>query len=581
MNKNNDTKHLEDGIFDVIVVGSGAGAMLSACRAADHGLSVLMIEKSDRYGGTSAISGGAIWIPNNDQMARFGIQDSPEEALTYLKSCTKGLVSEDRLRAYLDNAPALVRYLNEKTHARYEPNPYYADYYQALPGAKSGGRTMDVEQFDAARLGWDFSRLREQSPATLMLGRYAMTTAEAVRLMGRAPGWKWLAAKIILKYWSDIHWRLKTRRDRKLTFGNALIAALRRSMLDRDIPLWLNTGLQSLVVEDDRVVGIKARREGHDVLLRARHGVILAAGGFERNQIMREKYLPGPTRTEWTAAPPVNTGDAINAGMALGARTDLMEHAWFCPTVGVPGEEKQRGIFAERSMPGCIAVNASGRRFVNESAPYLDFVYAMYASQQQGVQSVPCYLVFDAAFRRKYPMGPLMPGSVMPDRKLPQAWFGQFLWRADTIDELATMINVDAEGLAASVAKMNSYARTGVDEEFARGANDFDRFYSDPSVKPNPNLGPLSEAPFYAVRLDAGDIGTKGGLLTDERARVVSEEGESIAGLYCIGNSSASVMGASYPGAGSTLGPAMTFGFIAANDIAASLASAHREPAHA
>ena len=576
-----DSNHTEDGTFDVIVVGSGAGAMLSACRAADHGLSVLVIEKADRYGGTSAISGGAIWIPNNDQMAAAGIEDTPEEALTYLKACTKGEVSESRLRAYLENAPKLVGYLNKKTHARYAPNPYYADYYQHLPGAKPGARTMDIDQFDASELGWEFSRLRDQSPSTLMLGRYAMTTPEAVQLMGRSPGWKWLAAKIIIKYWCDIHWRLKTRRDRKLTFGNALVAALRRSMQDRDIPLWLSTGLQSLLVENGQVVGVKASREGHEIQLRARSGVILAAGGFERNQAMREQHLPGPTCAEWTAAPPINTGDAICAGMDIGAQTAMMNHAWFCPTLGVPGEEKQRGIFAERSMPGCIAVNAKGERFVNESAPYLDFVYAMYDSQNKADAAVPCYLVFDAAFRRKYPMGPLMPGSVMPDRKLPQEWFGSFLWRADSLDELAGMIKVDAEGLANSVVRMNAYARSGVDEDFGRGSSEFDRFYSDPSVTPNPNLAPISEGPFYAVRFDAGDIGTKGGLLTDELARVVDQDGECIPGLYCIGNSSASAMGASYPGAGGTLGPAMTFGFIAADQIAAMAAAQHKELADA
>lgn len=576
MHKNN-ARQSEGESFDVIVVGSGAGAMLSACRAADQGLSVLIIEKSDRYGGTSAISGGAIWVPNNDQMAAAGIEDNQQDALSYLQACTKGQVAEPRLRAYLTHAPEMVRYLNKHTYASYAPNPYYADYYQNLPGAKPGGRTMDVDQFDAADLGWEFSRLRNQSPATLMLGRYAMTTSEAVQLMGRTPGWKLLAAKIILKYWFDVHWRLKTRRDRKLTFGNALIASLRRSLMDRDVPLWLNTSLQSLVSQDGQVVGVKVKREGHDLQLGARHGVILGAGGFERNQYMREKYLPGPTRAEWSAAPPINTGDAICAGMALGAQTDMMNHAWFCPTVGVPGEEKQRGVFAERSMPGCIAVNAKGQRFVNESAPYLDFVYAMYASQEQGGGAVPCYLIFDASFRRKYPMGPLMPGSVMPDRKIPEDWFGNFLWRAGTLDELAGLINVDAEGLAASVTRMNRYASNGVDEEFDRGTSEFDRFYSDPSVTPNPNLAPISEGPFYAVRFDAGDIGTKGGLLTDEYARVVDGNGEPISGLYCIGNSSASVMGTSYPGAGGTLGPAMTFGFIAADQIAVTAAEQHKE----
>jgi len=554
---------------DVIVVGSGAGAMLSACRIADRGLSVLIIEKSDRYGGTSAISGGAIWIPNNDQMKAAGVEDSPEEALTYLRACVKGEVSEERLQAFVDNAPRLVRYLNQSTRVRYAPNAHYADYYPGVPGAKPGARTMDIEKFDAAELGDEFANLRDQSPATLIMGRYSMTTPEAVHLMGRLPGWKRLIGRIVIKYWLDVRWRLRTRRDRKLTFGNGLVAALRRSLMDRKVPLWLNTGMESLIVENGRVAGVMVRREGKELRLDARCGVVLASGGFERNQAMRDTYLPGPSQAGWSATPPVNTGDAIQAGMAIGAQTALMNHAWFCPTLAVPGEEKQRGVFAERSMPGTVAVNAQGRRFANESAPYLDFVYSMYADQASNGGSVPCYLVFDAAFRSKYPMGPLMPSSVMPDKRLPKDWDGKVYWRADSVKALAERIGVQAAGLEESVRNMNRYAGSGVDEEFDRGGNSFDRFYSDPSVTPNPNLATISQGPFYAVRLDAGDIGTKGGLLTDEHARVLDQQDQPVAGLYCIGNNSASAMGASYPGAGGTLGPAMTFGFVAAEHIGA------------
>ncbi len=350
--------------------------------------------------------------------------------------------------------------------------------------------------------------------------------------------------------------------------GSALVGALRRALMDRGIGLWLNSPLQSILTEGGRVTGITVLRDGHLQAIRARRGVVLAAGGFESNQEMREQYLPQPTRAEWTAAPPCNTGDAIRAGQALGAAVDLMQHAWWTPTVHVPGEEKQRGLFSERALPGCVVVNRRGERFANEAMDYLDFVAAMYEDHQKTGANLPAFMVFDAAFRHKYNAGPLVSGSIIPDRRLPSDWLGKAFYRGDSLDELAGQIGVDARGLEDSVRRINEYAQTGVDTQFGKGGNDYDRIYGDRSVKPNPCLGPIVKPPFYALKLDAGEIGTKGGLLTDEHARVLNSEGVPIAGLYAIGNTSASITGPSYPGAGATLGPAMAFGYIAANHIA-------------
>jgi len=550
--------------FDVVVVGSGAGGMLAACRAADRGLSVVVLEKSSQYGGTSAVSGGGIWIPLNHHIVPAGGRDDYATALEYILACAGEHGDPQRVRAYLEQAPRMLQYLEQQAGVRYYTLPRYADYFQKVPGAMPGYRALDPMPFDGAQLREEFSRLRPPSPGTLVGGRVAVTSAEAHALLCRAPGWLGLAVRQFARYWLDLGWRRKTRRDRRLTLGNSLAGGLRRAMMDRAIPLWLDTALQDLIVEDGTVRGVRAVQDGRVVEIRALRGVILAAGGFERNQAMREQYLPQPTQAAWSATPPNNTGDGIRAAQAAGAGVALMSHVWGAPTVHVRGEEKQRALFIERAMPGCLVVNGQGRRFVNEAAPYSEFVPAMYRDHEKTGSSVPAWMVFDATFRHKYPCGPILPGSVMPDRSIPASLSG-ILVRADSLAQLAQRIGVDAGGLADSVARMNRYAATGVDEEFGKGDNLFDTYYSDPAVQPNPCLAPIGKAPFYAVRLDAGDIGTKGGLVTDASARVLRDDGTAIAGLFAIGNTSASMMGTSYPGAGSTLGPAMTFGFIAAD----------------
>ncbi len=564
--------------YDVIVVGSGAGAMTSALFAADQGLSVLIVEKSDRYGGTSAISGGGIWIPNNHYFKALGGNDSPELSMQYLKAATGEHADEGRLRAYVEHAPQMIKTLTQNSHVRYAVADKYPDYYPHLPGALPGGRTLDPELFDTSLLAEELPNLRKPSPSTLLMGRIAWTARDAHTAMARSFGWQWLIFKLMARYKLDFKWRRKSKYDRRAALGSSLVASLRRSLLDRNVPLWLNSDCQDVLVEQGRVSGIKVLTGGKVLELTARRGVIFGSGGFEQNQTLREKFLPQPTHTRWSATPPGNnTGAALEAGLNLGAATALMNWAWWAPTIAVPGEEKPRGVFAERAFPGAIVVNSLGQRFVNEAAPYLEFVDAMYQDNRKSAgRSVPAWVIFDGHFRFHYAMGPLMPAQVVPDTRLRKEWLNTVYWKADSLQALAAQIDVDAAGLESTVHKVNQYAHTGVDLDFARGGNVFDRYYGDSNIKPNPCLAPLRKGPYYAMRLDAGDIGTKGGLLTNQHAQVVREDGQPIPGLYAIGNCSASVMGTSYPGAGGTLGPAMTFGYIAALHLAASAAPSGR-----
>ncbi len=550
--------------FDVIVVGTGAGALLAAIRAHDEGLKPLVIEKAALVGGTSAISGGGIWIPDNHDMPKAGLRDSVEVAFGYVKRCAKGLATDDRVLAYVETARHMARYLAE-IGVPYRCIPLYSDYYPHIEGAMPGGRTMDPLEFNAAKLGLEgLALLRPTNPGQLIFGRMNINAFQARTMLAREKKAKWMLMGIMGRYFFDYPWRSKTKRDRRLTGGQALVGGLLTALRKRNIPLWLNTPLQSLTTQGGRVTGVVVQKDGQSVSIVATKGVILGAGGFERNQAMRDQYLPKPSDQMWTVTPPGgNTGDTILAGEAIGAQLHMMEHTWGVPSMDVPKEDKYRPLFVERSLPGCMVVNARGQRFLNESGPYPEFQQAMYANHAETGGAIPAWIVFDATFRANYPIGPLMPGSAVPDSRLRKSWLGVVYWKGETLEELAKNIGVDAAGLVASAARMSDFARNGKDLEFDRGGNVFDRYYGDVNVKPNPNLAPINKGPFYAMKLLPGDIGTKGGLLTDREARVLDASGQVIDGLYCIGNNAASVMGPSYPGAGSTLGPALTFGYRA------------------
>jgi 3-oxosteroid 1-dehydrogenase len=350
-----------------------------------------------------------------------------------------------------------------------------------------------------------------------------------------------------------------------LTLGQALAARLRLSLLDAQVPIWLSTPLDKLIVENGRVVGARATKGGQPIKIKANSGVVLAAGGFPLNKEMRENYQKQPISTEWTSASPGNTGDAIQMGQTLGGALDLMDDAWWGPASLPPGSVPFFHV-GERAYPGGIIVNSQGKRFMNESAPYVDAVKEIYRHNHEDSRTIPSHFIMDQRFRNKYLFGTLFPLVSIPQEYLDSGYFV----KADTLEDLAESIGVDVQGLQESIKRFNRFARNGTDQDFNRGDSAYDRYYGDPTVKPNPCLAPLNKPPFYSVKIYPGDIGTKGGLVTDEKARVLKEDGGIISGLYAVGNTSASVMGNSYPGPGGTIGPAMTFGYIAAKDMIAS-----------
>ena len=543
---------------DVLVIGTGAGGLTSAITAHEYGADVLVVEKSDKVGGTSATSGGGTWIPCNHLMKSHGESDSREAALTYMKECTEGDVAADRLEAYVDNAPKMLSFMLDNSHVDYISTPY-SDYFPDKPGGKDGWRTLDPVPFNAAKLGDNLDNLRDPHPQTIFMG-FTITIPEASKIITKAKGWLWILMKQKILYTIDIPMRLKTKRHRRLTGGNALLGRLFKTTMDRNIPIWLNSGMTSLVENDGRVTGAIVNRDGEDVQVIARRGVVVAAGGFESNPDMRAHYLRGPTDVKWSGAPGTNKGDVHKAAENVGANLTLMNGAWWAPTIQIPGMDRSIVMFVERSLPGIYMVNGKGERFVNEGLSYdvVGNVMQDYADNT--------WVVFDARARKKYAIGPLMPGSVKPDEKVPD-YIMNLIHKADTLEDLADKIGVDKNGLLETAKRVAKFSETGVDEDFAKGGNAYDRYYGDKSVEPNPCLAPLKRAPFYAFQARPGDIGTKGGIDVDANAQAVDKKGKPLGGLYAIGNCSSSVMGHSYPGAGATLGPAMTFGYVAAKHM--------------
>jgi 3-oxosteroid 1-dehydrogenase len=565
-----------DKEVDVLVVGSGAGALTAAIVAQREGCKdVLVVEKSDKYGGTSSMSGGGIWIPNSHYARAEGVKDSADEALRYMQAVIGDEVTEERQRTYVEKASEMLEYMAKNSRLQYETVPY-SDYYPEMPGGKEGYRTHQPTPMHAKHLGEHFRTLREPPSQVLVAGRLTMTMKEGRAFLTQAKGWKLIFMRMALSYFLDIKGRMQGKRSRRLTMGNALIGQLRWTMLERGIDLWLKSPLVELIEDNGAVVGAVVERDGKRLNVCARKGVVIGAGGFEHNQQMREQYLPKPTSAEWSGSQINNTGDGIRAAMNVGAATDLMNHAWWAPAVKIPGWERPFIIFAERSLPGLVIVNKAGKRFQNEAAPYLESGLAFYQANQEDAPTIPGFVVFDAVFRKKFPFGPIAPGYSMPDSALSKRIWA-VMQKADTIEELAQKIGVDAKNLAETVRRNNEFAKSGKDQDFHRGESYYDRYYGDARTSPNPCIAPIAQAPYYALPIYPGDIGTKGGALTDVNGQVVRENGEPIPGLYAVGNSAASVMGSKYPGAGATLGPAMTFGYLAAKHLAGKPATSSKK----
>jgi 3-oxosteroid 1-dehydrogenase len=538
--------------YDVVVIGSGAAGMTAALTAARHGLRTVLVEKAPHFGGSTARSGGGVWVPNNDVLLAEGVPDTPEQARDYLAHITGDVVDDAMRAAFLDNGPAMLRFVLANTPLRLRWVTNYADYYPEAPGGLPTGRSLEPRPMNAAVLGKEIARLAP--PYLKAPTGMAVTQADYrwMNLVARHPRGLARAARVTGRRLLSL-----ALRRQLLTMGQALSAGLRVGLSTADVPVLLSTTLTGLVTENGRVVGVEVDRNGSPSTIHATKGVILASGGFEHNERMRKEYQQAPIGTEWTVGAIENTGDGIEAGMRLGAAVALMDDAWWGPSILLP-----RGAYfclAERSLPGCVMVNEKGQRFVNEAAPYVDAVHAMYTSN-----SVPAWLIADQSYRNRYIFAGLGPRQPFPGR-----WykFGA-VRRARTLAALADEIGVPPAALTDTVSRFNGFAESGVDSDFHRGDSAYDRYYGDPRNRPNPNLAPLRRAPFYAIRIVPGDLGTKGGLRTDTAARVLRADGSVIDGLYAAGNASAPVMGRTYAGPGATLGPAMVFGYLAALDMA-------------
>lgn len=558
-----------DHTVDVLIVGSGGGGMTAALTATACGLSALVIEKSSHFGGSTALSGGGIWVPGAPSQRREGYVPSPEGVVEYLRQITDGLVSDARIRQYVESSPKTLELLEGLSGwLEFVWKPGYADYYPELPGGSELGSTINVPPIDLRKLGADEQKLLAPlalAPRGIWLGPKELRSFYRIRQ-------SWAGKGVLLKLIARMV-RARVFGERMAAIGQSLVARLRLAMREHDIPLWLDTPMTELLTDaDGSVIGVLVDRAGKAQRIAARHGVILASGGFDHDLAWRKELLP-EVEQDWSFGNPAAMGDGIRAGEKVGAATDLLDEAWWFPAIQWP-DGRMQFMLNERMMPAQFIVNGAGKRFINEAAPYMDFGHAMIDGQRSGVTHIPCWLITDHRSFNRYVVGghlpiPKVPFAPVPTgRKVPAAWLESGVVKAaKNWDEMATKIDVPAAQLHETARRFNQLAHQGHDDDFNRGDSVYDNYYGDPTL-PNPNLYPLGEPPYYAFRIVLGDLGTSGGLRTDEYARVLRPDDTVVPGLYAVGNTSAAVMGRSYAGAGATIGPAMTFGFVAAKHVA-------------
>ncbi len=544
--------------FDFVIVGSGGGSMCAALVMRAAGKSVLVLEKTDLVGGTTAVSGGVMWIPGNRFLVAEGIADSAEQAMTYLDAVvgdhhdTPG-ATRARRQTYVEQAPRMVDFLVDQG-VRLRRVPSWPDYCDA-PGQCEPGRTVVSELFDINQLGDWKQKLR---PGFLPLPAYL---EEAMQLPDMKRSWasKKILARIIGRTLST-----RLRGKHLATAGQALQGQMLHAALQAGVEIRTGAAVKTLIVEGDRVTGVVVDRDGSDWRVGAAAGVLLNAGGFSRNQRMRDRYIPD-TSAEWTLTAPGDTGEMIEEALRIGAAIAQMDERVGNPLAFPPGKSPAQPVVVHGDLakPHSILVDQTGERYLREAQSYVEVSRGI-LERNRSAPSIPSWLVLDSRFLATYPLAGDMRG-----RKKPKAWYEQnFLRRGDTLEELASACDIDPARLAATVERFNGFVRNGRDEDFQRGDHAYDRWLGDALHQPSPTLGTLEEGPFYAIPVYPGDVSTFGGMVTDEHARVLREDGTVIAGLYATGTCTASVMGRGCPGAGASIGPSFTWGYVAARHAA-------------
>jgi succinate dehydrogenase/fumarate reductase flavoprotein subunit len=565
----NERNAIEVHECDVLVAGSGAAGMAAAITARSGGLDVLIVEKEPRFGGTTARSGGWLWIPGTSLARAYGIEEMPDQARAYLRHEAGNNYDAARVDAFLAAGPEAVDFFTSKTALRFDMPLVFPDYHAEAPGGAQGGRSMVTRPFDGRELGDHIKALGQPLPELTVFGMMLGSGKEIIHFMRATKSLTSAVyvAKRLSRHLMDV---LRYGRGMTLTNGNALAGRLAKSALDLDIPLWLSSPVRELTVENGAVTGALIEREGRAVQVRARRGVVLACGGFPHDVARRKKMFPhAPTGNEhYSPGPTGNTGDGLRLAEAAGGRVEgrLPNAAAWVPVSLTKRKDGSSGVmphFIDRAKPGVIAVTRDGRRFANEGNSYHDFVQAMMKAVKPG-EEMAAYLVCDHKTLRKYGLGCVPPFPMPLGHHLRTG----YLKRGDTLAALAASAGIDANGLKETVALFNATAAEGRDATFGKGSKAYNRYQGDALHGPNPCVAPLQDGPFYAIKMVIGDLGTYAGIVTDEHARALDAEGHVIPGLYAAGNDMASIMGGNYPGAGITLGPALTFGYIAGRHLA-------------
>lgn len=559
---------MADADCDVVVIGAGAAGMTAAATAAAKGLRVTVVEKTSFVGGNTSYSGGMVYVPNNEKMADAGVPDDPDAAIRYLDAAVPTSEGRDARVRFVETGPAAISFLEANTAVRLKPVPFYPDYYPDLEGAREGMRVLEPVAFDAGTLGPWFKRLRPPLPEFTILGGMMVAREDLphFRNVWRSPKSCLRVARLVSEYGVQ---RFKHHRGSRLVLGNALAGRLLKSLLDRDVNILLDT--TTLKIEEDRgrVTGVRVANGAGDRAIRATHGVILSTGGFSHSKQKRGAWLPSAASLDSPFAPG-STGDGIDLGVAAGGvvGTDNTNNAYWSPASIYRRADGRKVVYphtvTDRGKPGSIVVNASGRRFTNEAVSYHRFGEALLRTNRE-TGNLPAWIVCDKTFIWQYGLGAIIPFT----RNLKPYQAAGYLKTAATLPALARALGIDEQVFSKTVERFNEDAVRGRDTEFGRGEDIYSRYLGDADVTPNPCLAPLRTPPFYGIELALSDLGTVAGLCADLDCRVLNADGAPIPGLYAVGNDMQSIMRGRYPGPGITLGPALTFGYLAGLSVAA------------